>query len=119
MVLLESILFGIWALNLVLVVCEFGQKMSDEYEGVVNALSKLDWYQLPTDIQRMLPIIFMYCQEPLIVEFFGSLSVSRWQFKKARQDQLTFELTSWLIRLNDFCKFSGDEFCLQLFYDTS
>lgn len=87
--LLESVIFGIWALNLVLVVCEFGQKMSDEYEGVENALNELDWYLLPTDIQRMLPMMFMYCQEPLIINFFGSLSVSRWQFKKVRKNQQT------------------------------
>lgn len=83
--LLESVLFGIWALTLVLVVCEFGEKMSDEYEGVERAINRLDWYRLPTDIQRMLPIMFMYCQEPLIVKFFGSLSVSRCQFKKVNQ----------------------------------
>lgn len=83
--LLESVVFGIWALSLELVVCEFGQRMSDEYEGVEDALIRLDWYQLPTDNQRLLPIMFMYCQEPLILLFFGCLSVSRWQFKKVNQ----------------------------------
>lgn len=74
-------------MNLVLICCEFGQKLSDAYEKIEDALHQIDWYRLPYDLQRMLPTILIFSQESLIIEFFGSVACSREQFKKVHQDQ--------------------------------
>lgn len=80
--LFESICLCFDALVLVLIPCEFGQQAGDAFGEVDDVLSQLDFYLLPIEIQRMLPKIIMYAQEPLVLQFFGSLCCTRDQFKK-------------------------------------
>ena len=80
--LFESIFCGFWALNLVYAVCEFPQRICDEYNGINATLCQIDWHLAPIEIQRMLLIIFLYTQQPLEIQFFGSFSCSREQFKR-------------------------------------
>lgn len=72
-VLLESIFCGLWAWSLVLVLCEAGQQMIDTFGEIEEAFEQIDWYLLPIEIQRMMPQIIMYAQEPMVVRFFGSV----------------------------------------------
>lgn len=82
--LLEAILLCFGALLLVLFTCEAGQQFSNAFSKVDDIVCQLNFYLLPIEIQRMLPILIMYAQEPLVVVFFGSLSGTREQFKKVR-----------------------------------
>ena len=84
MVLLESIFSGFWATNLVLAACELGQRFSDTFCEIEYSIADLHWYFLPINIQRMLPTITVYAQEPFVVNFFGSVVCCRDQFKKVR-----------------------------------
>lgn len=72
-------------MNLVLLVCEVGQRITDEFRGVDEAFGNVHWYLLPLELQRMLPLIIAYTQEPVIIAFFGSASCTRNQFKKVRK----------------------------------
>lgn len=80
--LLKSIFGGFWALCLVFTACELSQRLCNAFNEVDEALCQLDWYLLPTEIQKMLPILMMYAHEPIIVKFFGNISCSRQQFTK-------------------------------------
>lgn len=83
MILLESIFFGFWALNLVLIICELGQRSSDTCSSYEEELiTKLDWYLYPLEMQRMMIPMIIYSKKPVEFKFFGSLSCSREQFKK-------------------------------------
>lgn len=84
MVLFESLFYGIWALNLVLVACEVGQRVSNTFSDVDDTFEQIDWYLLPMEIQRMLQLAIMYTQEPILLKFFGSSSCTREQFQKVR-----------------------------------
>lgn len=86
-VLFESVLCGFWALTLVMFACEAGQRTSNEADEIDDAFSQIDWYLLPVEVQRILPIMIIYMKEPIAVEFFGTLSCSREQFKKVSQIQ--------------------------------
>lgn len=87
--LFESVFCGVWALNLVFTACEFGQRLSNAVSGIDDVLIQIDWYRLPIKIQRALPAIILYAQEPAAIDFFGSLSCSREQFKKVSQSTET------------------------------
>lgn len=76
--LLESIFIAFWALNLVLIICELGQRSSDTCSSFEEELiTKLDWYLYPLEIQQMMIPMIIYSKKLISFEFFGSLSCSR------------------------------------------
>lgn len=85
--LLEAIFYGFWATNLVFAACELGQRLSNAFSEIDGRIGELDWYLLPIEIRRMLPTIILYAELPLVVQFFGSLTCCREQFKKVSQCQ--------------------------------
>lgn len=72
---------GIFALALVFIICELGQRMSDTFDEIDSTLDKSDWYLFPIEIKRMLPMIIANAQEPVSLECFGSIICSRNTFK--------------------------------------
>lgn len=83
--LLQSILFyGFWAFGMVYFACELGQRLSIAYDDVENKVSKLDWYLLPMETQRMLPTLMCNTQKPFKVVCFGGISCERDTFKTVR-----------------------------------
>ena len=78
-----------WALTLVLICCELGQRLSNLISEINNSFDRIDWYLLPIEIQQMLPTIIMYTQKSFALNFFGTSSCSRKQFKKVRQNVST------------------------------
>ena len=79
---------GIMALNLVFVTCEIGQRVSNNCCGIEEEMVQLDWYLYPIKIQRMFIPMMIYVQKPVEIEFFGSFSCSREQFKQVRNENL-------------------------------
>lgn len=82
MVLYESIFCGFLALSLVFIACELGQRGSDAFNEIGEVFVEIDWYLMPDEIQRRLPIIMIYLQDSIEIRFFGSISCSRAQFQK-------------------------------------
>lgn len=72
---------GIFALALVFIISELGQRMSDTFDEIDSTLDKSDWYLFPIEIKRMLPMIIANAQEPVSLECFGSIICSRNTFK--------------------------------------
>lgn len=85
--LLAAVFYCVWATNLVFAVCELGQRFSNAFSEIDGWIGELDWYLLPIEIKRILPTIILYVEQPFVVEFFGSMSCSREQFKKVGQCQ--------------------------------
>lgn len=83
-VLLESIFLGVAALNLVGATCEIGERLTSSCNGVEVQIYKLDWYLYPLEIKRLLIPMMVYAQKPVEINFFGTLSCSRQQFKQVR-----------------------------------
>lgn len=78
----ETIFCSFWAFNFVFVSCELGQRYSNKFNEIGKVFGKIDWYLLPIEIQRILPIIMIYLQEQNEFKFFGECSCSRKQFQK-------------------------------------
>lgn len=84
MLLIESILCGFLILFGGFVVNEMGQRFSDAFNKVDDAVSQLNWYLFPNEVQRMLPTFIINTQEPVVIRFFGSNVCSREQYKKVK-----------------------------------
>ena len=94
--LLEWIFYSVWILNFVFAACELGQRFSNAFCDIDDSIFQLDWYLLPFELQKTLPIIVNYAQQPLVVQFFGSYSCSRNQFKKVSLWYLVIKTITYL-----------------------
>lgn len=83
--LFQSIFYGFWSLMMVFYACELGQRFSNAFGEIDDKFGQLKSYLLPKDVQKMLPLIQIYAQQSIAVEFFGSMSLSREQFPKVRR----------------------------------
>lgn len=81
----ETIFCGFCASNFVFIACELGQRFNDAFDRIGTVFAEIDWYLLPIEIQRQLPIIEIYLQISNDFRFFGSSSCSRKQFKKVNR----------------------------------
>lgn len=100
LVLFESVSLSIGALLLVLLACEVGQRFTNAFSEVDDDLIHLDFYLLPEKDQRVLPMLITYSQQPLIAEFFGSLSVTRNQFKRVSDNLICHKMHQSIIITN-------------------
>lgn len=84
-------------MNLVLIACEAGHRVSDTFDEMDDTFEKIDWYLLPIEVQRMLPVILMYVQEPMVPEFFGSISCTREQLRKVSRRNKEIVVSSIIV----------------------
>lgn len=96
------ILQAFLAFVLLFVVCEIGQQTTDAFNEVEYAIDRLDWYLYPIKMQKMLVPIMVYAQKPVDMEFFGSFTCNRDQFKKARLNS-NLEIESIDLNFLNFC----------------
>lgn len=78
----SSVFFGFSALGLAFFSCELGEQLTTRLDKVNDELKQLDWHLFSAKIQRMLPIVMINVQKPVVIECFGILTGSREQFKK-------------------------------------
>lgn len=64
------------------VACEIAQRSNDLFDEINDIFDQIDWYSYSNEIQRALPTVFNIAQQPVELEFFGSLAASRETFKK-------------------------------------
>lgn len=74
--------YGIGALATVLIASEIGQRITDAFDEIEYNLNQVDWYLLPIEIKRILPMMIANAQQPVSLECFGSIICSREVFKK-------------------------------------
>lgn len=119
MIIVESIALCFGTLGLLLFVCEIGHQFGRAFNEVDEVFMQINFYLLPLELQRILPMTIMYLQEPPVVRFFGSSSCTRKQFKKASATNLTNDqFTSANLKLFAF-QMLGHQNRLPIFYDSS
>lgn len=65
-------------------VCELAGKMGSEFETFNDQIDQFDWYLMPLEIQKMLPLIMMDSQQEVGFTCFGSIMCNRETFRKVR-----------------------------------
>lgn len=88
LVLLSSIMLCFGTLLLSMICCEMGEQLSDTCGGVEESLAQVRWYLFPLEIQQLFPIVIQYSQERLVIRFFGSMAVTRAQFRKVSLERV-------------------------------
>lgn len=79
-----------WALVLSAIFCEVGEKMSNVWVEVNDGIEKIEWYFLPTKMQKAIIITMSFSQKSVVLDGFGSISGSREMFKKVRLFLMTY-----------------------------
>lgn len=81
MVLFVTIFYASYAVGLIFVACELGQRMSDAFEEICDLIGKFSWYSFPDKLKNNLTTIIIVAQQPVEIECFGSITCSRFSFK--------------------------------------
>lgn len=71
----------IYAFGTLLLSCEVCQGMNIAFEECYDMIVQFEWYLFPVAIQRMLPMILNYMQQPIDIRCFGSTACDRETFK--------------------------------------
>lgn len=80
-VLLITFVEVIYAFGLMFLACELCQRTTLAFEECSDTINQFDWYLLPADIQRMLPMIIQFDQQPVQIKCFGTVASDRETFK--------------------------------------
>lgn len=57
---------------------------------ISESIDQLDWFLLPQEIRKILPIILLSVQQRVEIKCFGSIACSRDSFKKVRLTLIEF-----------------------------
>lgn len=71
----------IFAFGGIFMTCELGQRINLAFDECNEIINQFKWYLFPVKIQRMLPIILHYNQQPVDIKVFGSIACDRETFK--------------------------------------
>lgn len=73
MIVLETF----YAFGAIFIDCELSQRVNLAFDECSEIINQFDWYLFPGELQRMLPIILNYAQQPVEIKCFGSTACNR------------------------------------------
>lgn len=81
MVLVMPTFEASYAFGVMLMACELGQRTNLAFAECGDMIDQFEWYLFSMKIQRILPMILHFTQQPLQVICFGSKASDRDTFK--------------------------------------
>lgn len=63
------------------VFCELGERVQNAFNEIGYDLEQVEWYLLPPDIAKTLPIVIVNVDRPVIITCFGSIPCARETYK--------------------------------------
>lgn len=81
--MIEPIIMMFWSFSQMFVFCNNAENVNSGFEELSDSLYCCDWYCLPYDIRRMLPIVLIATQKP-VLRGSGNIPCSREAFKEVR-----------------------------------
>lgn len=81
---------AIYSYGVLFVSCEIGHQLSSAFDECSDMIDQLNWYLFPAEIQRMLPIITNFAQQPIVFYCFGSTACTRETYKRVRINRLLY-----------------------------
>lgn len=82
--LILTVIEIVYAFGILVIICELCQRISQSFDEYSDMIDQFDWYLLPMEIQRMLPMIFMFTQQPIEIKYFGTMAYGRPTMKYVR-----------------------------------
>lgn len=80
-VLLVTTIQVMYAFVVLLIACELGQRFHLAFFDCSEMIGQFEWYSFPYEIQRMLPVVIHFAQQPVDIKCFGSAACDRETFK--------------------------------------
>lgn len=77
-----------YSFGLLFMACELGQRVSLAFGECSGMIYQLEWYSLPTTVQRLLPLLLNFTQQTFELNCFGSTTCDREAFKYVRIFQI-------------------------------
>lgn len=74
----------LWIFGFILLVCEFGERVTTQFEQFGVEFNQCDWSKLSTEMQRMYLIFLLYAQQPKHIQSYGNIECTRETFKQVR-----------------------------------
>lgn len=71
-----------WIFTQILIFCELGDRITDRFNKIPDIIYQRNWYTFPNEIQKIIPIIMMAAQKPVVLQGFLNLEFTRESFKK-------------------------------------
>lgn len=84
MILIETVPFlicGIWVFLIVLLYCEFGQRVADQFVMFDEGFERCDWNVLPMNMQRIYLIFLSDTQQTKYITCYFNLICTRGTFQ--------------------------------------
>lgn len=88
MILLVIVFIAGYAFGAVFLSCELGQRMNDAFGRIGIIICQCDWHLFPIEIKHMLLTILVILQQPVSMQYFGSVACNREVFKKVNLKKL-------------------------------
>lgn len=70
--LMISSILAVWMIILILLTCEFGERLTNQYEIFYYEFGQCNWYLFPFEIQQVLPIIISNIQRPVMIRGYAN-----------------------------------------------
>lgn len=71
-----------WSFMVIFLLCNYGEQVTSEIEEIHDNLYDCDWYLFPIKEQRMMQLILVTAQQPINLQGFGNILLTRDTFKK-------------------------------------
>lgn len=72
----------IGAFFFLVVLCEFGGRLTTAHDEIDSAILQLSWYRFPVGLKKMLPMVLSIVQEEVVLRGIGSAVCSRETFQR-------------------------------------
>lgn len=109
--LLRPIIAAIVSLILILLLCELGETVANQYALLNDELCQCDWYLFSVEMQQLLLTFMSFSQQPVTIRGYGNTQCIRETFKKVKsncrkiyKNQLSYHFIKWFLLLDDSCK---------------
>ena len=79
--IIRTLIEIIYAFGVLFIGCELGQRIVLAFDECNDMIDQLEWYLFPMEIQKLLPIVNHFMQQPIEIKFFGSYMLNRDAFK--------------------------------------
>lgn len=68
----------------IFIFCEFGEKLTSQFNEIDKELFNCDWYTFPIEVLRLLPMVINGTHYPVLLNGIGGLTCTRETFKNVR-----------------------------------
>lgn len=80
--LLTIVYEGLYSFGILFMSCEIGHQLSTAFEEYSILIDQLKWYLFPVEVQRIMPIVIHFGQQPVLFYCFGSTACTRDTYKR-------------------------------------